>query len=260
MEQRNGRGIRQGNRIAKEFYNNELPIYTYCSELSLDTFKYQLLHTKDFLIRQIKNDSIDPALRVIREMDGDSEGGQSYGEILANLSGNTDILEKIRLETLINKLEKSKKSFEAEVFDAIEKAKKIASLLPENEKNIEKTFQDVLYAQEHLQKREDPILNTHRVVFEGLSLNGAPIESRKEYGEVLHQMIHDGLYMKQPNEVVNIAQVYGLNLQAQKYEGLFTKGVEIRLWLTGPSETNYQFKFQYSWCDGQFDGKNIVEF
>jgi hypothetical protein len=57
-------------------------------------------------------------------MDGDSEGGQSYGEILANLSGNTDILEKIRLETLINKLEKSKKSFEAEVFDAIEKAKK----------------------------------------------------------------------------------------------------------------------------------------
>lgn len=243
MEQRNGRGIRQGNRIAKEFYNNELPIYTYCSELSLDTFKYQLLHTKDFLIRQIKNDSIDPALRVIREMDGDSEGGQSYGEILANLSGNTDILEKIRLETLINKLEKSKKSFEAEVFDAIEKAKKIASLLPENEKNIEKTFQDVLYVQEHLQKREDPILNTHRVVFEGLPLNGAPIESRKEYGEVLHQMIHDGLYMKQPNEVVNIAQVYGLNLQAQKYEGLFTKGVEIRLWLTGPSETNYQFNY-----------------
>jgi hypothetical protein len=42
---------------------------------------------------------------------------------------------------------------------------------------------------------------------------------------------------------VNITQVYGLNLHAQKYEGLFTKGVEIRLWLTGPSETNYQFNY-----------------
>jgi hypothetical protein len=145
------------------------------------------------------------------------------------------------------------------VFDAIEKAKKIASLLPENEKNIEKTFQDVLYAQEHLQKREDPILNTHRVVFEGLSLNGAPIESRKEYGEILHQMIHDGLYMKQPNEVVNIAQVYGLNLQAQKYEGLFTKGVEIRLWLTGIRDKLSIQLLQYSWCDGQFDGENTAE-
>ena len=49
MEQRNGRGLRQGNRIAEEFYHNELPIYTYCSELSLDTFKYQITSYQRFL-------------------------------------------------------------------------------------------------------------------------------------------------------------------------------------------------------------------
>ncbi len=44
LEQRNGRGIRKGNEIAKLFADNKVDIINYAVEKSLDSYKFNLLH------------------------------------------------------------------------------------------------------------------------------------------------------------------------------------------------------------------------
>lgn len=50
MEQRNGRGVRKGNEIAKLFADNKVDIITYAVEKSLDSYKFNLLHNKQLFI------------------------------------------------------------------------------------------------------------------------------------------------------------------------------------------------------------------
>ncbi|HET7118912.1 MAG TPA: helicase-related protein, partial [Hanamia sp.] len=55
LEQRNGRGARQGNLIAKEHYGNKVQNYVYAVEQSLDNYKFNLLKNKQTFISQMKN-------------------------------------------------------------------------------------------------------------------------------------------------------------------------------------------------------------
>ena len=89
MEQRNGRAIRQGNWVAKKHLNNELPVYAYATERTLDAYKYQLLHTKQRFLNQVKSGDIED--RVLKEGDGDAESGVNYAELVAMLSGKQRI-------------------------------------------------------------------------------------------------------------------------------------------------------------------------
>lgn len=54
MEQRNGRGVRKGNEIAKLFADNKVDIINYAVEKSLDSYKFNLLHNKQLFITQLK--------------------------------------------------------------------------------------------------------------------------------------------------------------------------------------------------------------
>lgn len=78
-------------------------------ERSLDNYKLNLLHTKATFIRQIKNRSI--AARVIDEGAADEENGVNFAEYVAILSGNTDLLEKAKLEQRIAALKSEQVSF-----------------------------------------------------------------------------------------------------------------------------------------------------
>ena len=55
LEQRNGRGARQGNILAKEAYGNKVENYIYVVEQSLDNYKFNLLKNKQTFITQMKN-------------------------------------------------------------------------------------------------------------------------------------------------------------------------------------------------------------
>ncbi|MBK8310922.1 MAG: hypothetical protein IPL04_08570 [Chitinophagaceae bacterium] len=55
LEQRNGRGARQGNMLAKEAYDNKVRNYIYAVEQSLDNYKFNLLKNKQTFISQMKN-------------------------------------------------------------------------------------------------------------------------------------------------------------------------------------------------------------
>lgn len=54
LQQRDGRGVRAGNEIAKHFAGNNVDVVIYAVEKSLDSYKFNLLHCKQTFISQLK--------------------------------------------------------------------------------------------------------------------------------------------------------------------------------------------------------------
>ncbi len=109
LEQRNGRAVRKGNLIAKEFANNKVDVIIYAVERSLDSYKFNLLHNKQLFINQLKTNTLGS--RTIDEGSMDEDSGMNFSEYVAVLSGNTDLLEKARLDKKITTLESERKNF-----------------------------------------------------------------------------------------------------------------------------------------------------
>lgn len=148
MEQRNGRGARQGNWVAHQYNNNEITSYVYGTKKSLDSYNFQILQNKANFINQVKDGSV--LQRKFNEGDVGEDGEVSYATFSASLSGNTEIIEKIKvekeLEKLIfkknyikNELEKNKRN--QEHFEKqIENLEKHLSYIDSLEKDFQQTF------------------------------------------------------------------------------------------------------------------------
>ena len=109
LEQRNGRGVRAGNEIAKLYADNKVDIIIYAVEKSLDSYKFNLLHCKQTFISQLKSGAL--GARTIDEGAMDEKSGMNFSEYMAILSGNTDLLDKAKLEKKVASLEGERKSF-----------------------------------------------------------------------------------------------------------------------------------------------------
>lgn len=143
MEQRNGRAVRKGNTV-KLWGNNTVDVIIYGTEKTLDAYKFNLLKNKQMFINQINNGTI--AVRRIDEGGMDEENGMNFAEFVAILSGNTDLLEKAKLDNKIALLEKEQGVFKRERIyaehqiadnqEAIRKSKTTAASLTEDWKHI----------------------------------------------------------------------------------------------------------------------------
>ena len=109
LQQRDGRGVRAGNEIAKHFAGNNVDVIIYAVEKSLDSYKFNLLHCKQTFISQLKSGAM--GTRTIDEGAMDEKSGMNFSEYMALLSGNTDLLDKAKLEKRIASLEGERKSF-----------------------------------------------------------------------------------------------------------------------------------------------------
>lgn len=109
LEQRGGRGARKGNLIAKLYADNRVDNIIYASQNSLDTYKFNLLQTKQAFITQLKTNALGSRTFDEGAMDGD--GVMNYSEYVAILSGNTDLLDKVRLERMVAALESEQKGY-----------------------------------------------------------------------------------------------------------------------------------------------------
>lgn len=128
MEQRNGRAVRKGNTV-KLWGGNVVDVVIYGTEKTLDAYKFNLLKNKQMFINQINNGTI--AVRRIDEGGMDEDNGMNFAEFVAILSGNTDLLNKAKLDNKIMQLEKEQAIFKK---DRIRAERKIAS----NREDIEK--------------------------------------------------------------------------------------------------------------------------
>lgn len=165
MEQRNGRGERQGNWLAKEKNNNQV----YATKKSLDAYNFQILAQKDEFIKQIKNGSITQ--RTFNEGDVGEGREVSYAVLSACVSGNTELLEKIKLEKELEKLEDEvqfKKNQVARAESNVEYYTKKIKELENQIKNLDKVKPQVeknfgTYYKEENKDLLPPILNKEGV-------------------------------------------------------------------------------------------------
>lgn len=109
LAQRDGRGVRAGNEIVKLYADNKVDVIIYAVEKSLDSYKFNLLHCKQTFISQLKSGAL--GARTIDEGAMDEKSGMNFSEYMAILSGNTDLLDKAKLEKKIASLEGERKSF-----------------------------------------------------------------------------------------------------------------------------------------------------
>jgi N12 class adenine-specific DNA methylase len=94
IEQREGRILRQGN------LNAEIDLYRYVTEGSFDAYMWQTLETKARFIQQVMNGQT--SVRCAEDLDG---GALTYAEIKAIASGNPAVMEKVKIDTEIRKLD-----------------------------------------------------------------------------------------------------------------------------------------------------------
>lgn len=109
LSQRNGRAVRKGNEIAKFFAGNKVDVIIYATKKTLDSYKFNLLHCKQTFISQLKSGAM--GARTIDEGSMDEKNGMNFSEYMAILSGNTDLLDKAKLEKKIASLESERKTF-----------------------------------------------------------------------------------------------------------------------------------------------------
>ena len=93
LQQRDGRGIRQGND------NKTVKIFTYVTKRTLDSYCYQILENKQRFISQIESGSL-----TVREAEDIDETTLSYAEIKAITAANPKIKQKMELEAELARL------------------------------------------------------------------------------------------------------------------------------------------------------------
>ncbi|MGI6242784.1 MAG: helicase-related protein [Prevotella sp.] len=153
LEQRNGRAIRKGNLIAKEFADNKVDVIIYAVERSLDSYKFNLLHNKQLFINQLKTNTLGS--RTIGEGSMDEDSGMNFSEYVAVLSGNTDLLEKAKLDKKIATLESERKNFLRERDAATGKLAEIDSSVSFHSDKIKEAKADLACYEQCVERDDD---------------------------------------------------------------------------------------------------------
>lgn len=153
LAQRDGRGIRKGNDIAKFFADNNVDVIIYAVEKSLDGYKFNLLYNKQLFIDQLKKGNIGK--RTIDEGSMDEQSGMNFSEYVAILSGNTDLLDKAKLEKQIAGLESERQSFHRSKISSTYKLEDTKAALEAKASRLARMQLDWDNLQKRIQKKED---------------------------------------------------------------------------------------------------------
>ena len=153
LTQRDGRAIRAGNEIAKLYADNKVDVIIYAVEKSLDSYKFNLLHCKATFIDQLKSGAL--GARTIDEGAMDEKNGMNFSEYMAILSGNTDLLEKAKLEKRIASLESERKAHNKGIADSRFRLQTISSDLKQHEAAIGRMTADYERYQSSVQRDKD---------------------------------------------------------------------------------------------------------
>lgn len=166
LEQRDGRAVRKGNEVAKHFADNKVDVLIYAVERSLDSYKFNLLHNKQVFINQLKTNSLGS--RRIDEGGMDEASGINFSEYVAVLSGNTDLLEKAKVDKKVLSLESERRNFLRERDTAKSKLESIQMSEEFHQKMITESKTDMQLFISRVKKNEDGTYQNP------LKINGVP--------------------------------------------------------------------------------------
>ena len=232
LEQRNGRGVRAGNEIAKLYADNKVDIIIYAVEKSLDSYKFNLLHCKQTFISQLKSGAL--GARTIDEGAMDEKSGMNFSEYMAILSGNTDLLDKAKLEKKIASLEGERKSFNKGKRDSETKLQSKTAELEKNKAILEGMVEDNDRFMSQAKKDKDGNLVNL------ITLNGVASTNLEVIGKHLQMLAEkertEGLHK-------SIGEIYGFPIEIVS-ETSFDNGlpfVDNRFMVKG----NYKYQYNY---------------
>lgn len=249
LEQRDGRGIRKGNQVAKLYANNTVDVILYAVEKSLDAYKFGLLHNKQLFIRQLKNNSLGS--RTIDEGSMDEQSGMNFSEYVAILSGNTELLEKAKLEKKIASLESERQAFMRGKLYSRDSLETIMNKVETNNGFINRITRDI----ENLESRVKYAPDGTRL--NPVQLDGLQGCNQKEVGLKLNEIADKartlGGYEK-------IGTLYGFNLLV-KSETSDKDGFDViknRFFIKGDGEILYNYNHGYIAADPKTAAQNFL--
>jgi len=179
IEQRDGRGVRQGND------NETIGINRYVTEGSFDAYMWQGLERKEFNIEQIM--SGDPNIRTIEDIGGTA---LNASEVKAISSGNPLAIEKASVDNDLGRLRRQKATFTNDQYEITKKL----HLLP---KQIDASRAQLKAAEEDVARIEDVEDEKFAITVNGV-LYSAPSgkekdvkAARKNAGEALKEIMDE---------------------------------------------------------------------
>lgn len=250
LEQRDGRGIRKGNDIAKLYADNKVDVIIYAVEKSLDAYKFGLLHNKQLFIRQLKNNSLGS--RTIDEGSMDEKGGMNFSEYVAILSGNTELLEKARLEKKIASLESERQAFMRGKSSSRYKLEGIMSEVEKNNGFISRISKDMEAFKSRVQYQPDGVTRLNPVQLNGLQ-GSNPKEVGLKLNEISDKACTYGLHEK-------IGSLYGFDLMV-KSETTNKDGFDIiqnRFFVKGEGDILYNYNHGVMASDPKTAAQNFL--
>ena len=231
LAQRDGRGVRAGNEIAKLYADNKVDVIIYAVEKSLDSYKFNLLHCKQTFISQLKSGAL--GARTIDEGAMDEKSGMNFSEYMAILSGNTDLLDKAKLEKKIASLEGERKSFNKGKRDSELKLKSKSEELDGNRAILKGMTEDYdKFMSQAKMDKDGNILNL-------ITLNGLESNNLEVIGKHLQRMAKTA---RTDGEYKEIGAIYGFPIKVVS-ETSFESGlpfVDNRFVVEG------HYKYQYN--------------
>ena len=234
LAQRDGRAVRKGNEIAKQFAGNKVDVIIYAVEKSLDSYKFNLLHCKQTFISQLKSGAM--GARTIDEGAMDEKSGMNFSEYMAILSGNTDLLDKARLEKKVAALESERKSFHKAKSGSAWKLEEYTKTLAYNNDCIVKMSADYETFLARVQTdKESNKLNA-------LRLDGLDAADYKSLGTRLQEIAKNATT---GGEYMRIGELYGFPILV-KTESSLKEGVEVR-----QNRFFVEGAFKYTYNNGQ---------
>jgi hypothetical protein len=248
LEQRNGRGARKGNEIAKLYADNKVDVIIYAVEKSLDAYKFGLLHNKQLFINQLKNNNMGS--RTIDEGSMDEKSGMNFSEYVAILSGNTELLEKARLEKKITALESERRAFTQGKSATRFKLEEIMKSVETNKGFIARIGKDVEAFNARVQVVEGVRLNP--VKLDGFQPTD-PVSIGKKLNEIADKARTHGL--SEP-----IGSLYGFTLLV-KSETTVKDGFDLvqnRFFIKGEGEILYNYNHGYLASDPKTAAQNFI--
>lgn len=226
LEQRDGRAIRHGNEV-KIWGNNEVRIYTYGTERTLDSYKYNALHNKSIFIS-----SLNTTKSSLRHMNEDEveESGMSYAQLKALLSGNEDLLKVAKLESQVRALDAEQQRFVAQRTEA-------ENAIRSSEKSIDSLTMAVNGAERELgivnanignaglattsiaklvteaatvpEGSPEVLANDVLIPAAMLTINGAKSQTVGDLGRALKE-----IYFRKPKQTETIGHYFGMEIKA----------------------------------------------
>ena len=198
LQQRDGRAVRAGNEIAKYFAGNNVDVIIYAVEKSLDSYKFNLLQCKATFIDQLKSGAL--GARTIDEGAMDEKSGMNFSEYVAILSGNTDLLDKAKLEKRITALEGERKAHNKSIGDAKAKLQSTIHDVAGNKTIIARMKEDL--ARYEAVVRRDEKGN----VINNLTLDRCEGKDEKSMGHYLQALARS---KNTQGQYVRVGEVYG---------------------------------------------------